>query len=385
MRRKIVIVTRSTPLHRLGGMEVVLWDLAKEFARLGQDITVLTTSIGRTDASTSISGVKLACLPCSSGKYSIKWWILSRRFFRENLAKDTDVVLSVSAGAFALSRRGSKAAFVAQLHGTAWGEFLSKLRQRRLVPWLTSIRNLGWLLRDFRYRMFDVLTFVGPAVFEEASRAPMSTVFGDYVPKRIITNGVSEEQFAFDGAQRLRIRRGLGYGDNDKVVVWSSRLHYQKGVLEGLRAFQIAAQTDGKLKMLIVGDGPEKTSLERFVADNNLSARVTMTGRIPREDLPGYLSAADLFLFTTKRVEGLPMNVLEALANGLPAIVSNSINHPDFGAIGVEPDDSANVARCIFANGPRECRTSALKEQYTLEFSANEYLRLFSNISAGAM
>ncbi|OWK25741.1 hypothetical protein AJ87_07100 [Rhizobium yanglingense] len=69
----------------------------------------------------------------------------------------------------------------------------------------------------------------------------------------------------------------------------------------------------------------------------------------------------------------------------MPAIVSNSINHADFGAIGVEPDDSAGVARCISANGARESRSSALKEQYTLAFSAKEYLRLFSTISVGAM
>lgn len=385
MRRKILIVSRSTPFHRLGGMEVVLWDLAKEFARLGQDTTVLTTSLpGHAAVDPEEAGdVKLICLSCASGRYSFRWWVQARRYFRTYLAADTDVVLSVSAGAFSLSRQQSKAVFVAQLHGTAWGEFISKLRQRRLLPLLTSVRNLLWIARDIRYRIFDVLTFVGPAVYDEATQAPMSLVLGSG-PKHIITNGIDQRQFSFNNQDRQSIRAALNYGDDDKIVICSSRLHYQKGIMEALRAFKLAAASDARLRMMILGDGPERASIEQFIVHHHLQEIVKLPGRIPRNDLPAYLSASDLFLFTTKRVEGLPMNVLEALASGLPSVISNSINHPDFDAVGVDPNDEASVAAAISAVAIDSDRRSRLKGRYTLEYSADEYLRLFTSIANGA-
>ncbi|MGP4694228.1 glycosyltransferase family 4 protein [Agrobacterium cavarae] len=385
MRRKILIVSRSTPFHRLGGMEVVLWDLAKEFSRLGHETTVLTTSLPQHGAldPAEIGDIKLVCLPCASGRYSFRWWVQSRRYFKNCLTADTDVVLSVSAGAFGLSRKQSKAVFVAQLHGTAWGEFISKLRQRRLVPLITSLRNLLWIARDVRYRIFDVLTFVGPAVYDEAIRAPMSLVLGSG-PRQIITNGIDQRQFSFKSQDRQSIRAALSYGDDDKIVLCSSRLHYQKGIMEALRAFRLAAVTDARLRMMILGDGPARASIEQFIASYHLQGIVKLQGRIPRNELPAYLSASDLFLFTTKRVEGLPMNVLEALASGLPSVISNSINHPDFNAVGVDPDDEASVAAAISSVAIDPDRISRLKERYTLEFSAHEYLRLFASISNGA-
>jgi len=75
------------------------------------------------------------------------------------------------------------------------------------------------------------------------------------------------------------------------------------------------------LGLLIIGDGPERSSLEQQAASLGISARVYFAGQRNREETLGLMSACDIFVLNST-YEGLPHVVLEAMALGLPVVAT---------------------------------------------------------------
>jgi glycosyltransferase involved in cell wall biosynthesis len=73
--------------------------------------------------------------------------------------------------------------------------------------------------------------------------------------------------------------------------------------------------------LTIVGDGPERSSVERLADSLGVSGRTHFTGTLDREELYGQLTRADLFLLASRR-EGYSKGCVEAMAHGLPCVVS---------------------------------------------------------------
>ncbi|HBR4945075.1 TPA: glycosyltransferase, partial [Klebsiella pneumoniae] len=84
---------------------------------------------------------------------------------------------------------------------------------------------------------------------------------------------------------------------------------------------------------LICGDGPERDNLEKLARDFGIEQNVIFLGALERKELVEVLSCADAFLFLTKRVEGLPLNVLEAMSVGIPAIISKHLTFAESGKL----------------------------------------------------
>jgi len=79
--------------------------------------------------------------------------------------------------------------------------------------------------------------------------------------------------------------------------------------------------------VVILGDGPERARLERLAGA--LNVRLHLPGFVPRETVTQWMAAADLYVqpsirLPSGRTEGRPTATLEALAAGLPVVVSDS-------------------------------------------------------------
>ena len=77
-----------------------------------------------------------------------------------------------------------------------------------------------------------------------------------------------------------------------------------------------AALRDQGLDFLcwIVGEGPERPTLERQIMASGLQGRIYLIGQVPRTELPGYYRYADLVVMTSKS-EGIPVVLMEAMAH----------------------------------------------------------------------
>lgn len=92
-----------------------------------------------------------------------------------------------------------------------------------------------------------------------------------------------------------------------------------------LRAFAIICQSMTSLPVLrIFGDGPSKSHLIQLAADLNISDHVEFRGRVSNENVPMELNQMDVFV-NCSRQESFGVNVLEAMACGLPVVATDCV------------------------------------------------------------
>lgn len=384
---KILMVTRGLPFHGIGGMEVVAWDLAKTFVKIGHDVTVLTTQSHNLIDNGVIDGVRIRIINCSSNQYSKKWRDLSKQLYLKEYCNEIDVVLSVSAAAKHLVnlRTEKKPLFIVQAHGSSWGEFLSKIRQKKIISCLKSLKNIIGFFQDVGYGKFDGLIAIGDAVYEDYAKYPSKFLI-DINKVKVIKNGIDFNTFRFNESYRNEIRDKFGFEKDNIVLVSCSRLHEQKGVIEALDGVLEAYKKNKKIRYIIVGDGEEYWNLKNIIKKNNLEKIVFLLGSIDRNQIAKILSASDAFLFASKRNEGLPINVLEACASGLPVFLSKNIADKDFKPIIIKDVDKFGISDIInqnfklFVHHDLVQRNNYLLEKYSLEYSANQYTEKFEEL-----
>jgi glycosyltransferase involved in cell wall biosynthesis len=326
---RVLAAARSLPFHGIGGMQAIAWDVLAGIARRGHRVTVLTTAIPGRDGPFERDAVRVVPLEDTlPERYSGGWWPASRRYVERQVADDVDIVLSVSSaasGLLPLKRAELRVPFIFQAHGSSWAEALAKWRSARPLEWVKSARNVYWLARDARlYRGFDQLVFVGEALQRHFEEPPLSWMTRG-IARATIANGIDTQRFRFDTTLRDRARARCGFAASDRVLVFSARLHRHKGAAEALRALAVLRTRDPAYKLLIIGDGMEAAALRRLADDLGCANAVAFTGAVSRELIPELLAAGNVFVFPALGREGLPLNVLEALAAGLPCVCADSL------------------------------------------------------------
>jgi glycosyltransferase involved in cell wall biosynthesis len=163
------------------------------------------------------------------------------------------------------------------------------------------------------------------------SRRPDEIVFNSHAGMRehiadgfrpresmVITNGI--ERLPADAGARERIRGALGVSANTVVIANVARFDPMKDHDTLLRA--AAALRDCDAHLLLAGPGVTATNdfFARRVAERGLAGRVSLLGE--RRDVGDLLSAADAFCLSSY-TEGMPNAVAEAMAAGLPCIVTD--------------------------------------------------------------
>ncbi len=150
---------------------------------------------------------------------------------------------------------------------------------------------------------------------------------------------------------RQAARAFLGLPQADRIVLYAGRLSPEKGVAYVLRAFPevIAACPDARL--VLVGDGPQRTELTGLARTLGVEGAVLFAGMQPHESVIRYMRAADLFVFPSLR-EVFGIALLEAMSCGLPVVASNVMGIPSIvedpanGRL-VPPGDAAALANRI--------------------------------------
>lgn len=104
--------------------------------------------------------------------------------------------------------------------------------------------------------------------------------------------------------------------------VYVGRLDQNKQVNLIVDAFHALQQQHPDIKLLIVGDGPERSNLTEKVADYGIFESVQFAGKQKYEDIPNFLNQSRIFIMASA-FEGLPVAMIEALSCGLPVVMPN--------------------------------------------------------------
>jgi phosphatidylinositol alpha-1,6-mannosyltransferase len=178
-------------------------------------------------------------------------------------------------------------------------------------------------------RHVDVVTYVSKYARDRISAAlgPMAAL--EYLPP-----GVDTEVFRADPEGRARVRAAFRLGERP-VVVCISRLVARKGQDMLIRAMPEILRTVQDAVLLIVGDGPARTSLGRLAQEVDVAGSVIFAGAVASVDLPAHYAAGDVFAMPCRTrgagldVEGLGIVFLEASAMGLPVVAGDSGGAPE--------------------------------------------------------
>ena len=109
-----------------------------------------------------------------------------------------------------------------------------------------------------------------------------------------------------------------------------------------------------------------------------------MLGFRPRGEVMSWLSAADALVFPTRREEGLPLVVLEALACGLPVLTTpRGATDPELPCDRFGPGDDELFAAALGGLTPASRRATRLPPAFQLDHSARSYLDLFERLLGG--
>ncbi|MGZ4889745.1 MAG: glycosyltransferase family 4 protein [Candidatus Angelobacter sp.] len=130
---------------------------------------------------------------------------------------------------------------------------------------------------------------------------------------KTIANGIDVEPF--ERAQPLPAPTF----DRDKVVGMVARLDLLKGFEYLLRAVRELCGVFRELKVVIVGEGPDRKAIEDMIRQYGLQSTVILAGK--QSDMPGVYAAMDIFVLPSLN-EGLPMTILEAMAASKPVIAT---------------------------------------------------------------
>jgi glycosyltransferase involved in cell wall biosynthesis len=131
----------------------------------------------------------------------------------------------------------------------------------------------------------------------------------------VIENGVDLSRFRPDREGCSAVRAELGVPPGARLVGTAGRLEEVKNQALLLRA--AAPLLGSNLRLVLVGDGPLRASLQALVRELGRDAEVRFLGT--RSDMPRVMAALDLFVLSS-HTEGLPVVLLEAMATGLPVV-----------------------------------------------------------------
>lgn len=159
---------------------------------------------------------------------------------------------------------------------------------------------------------------------------------------KVIYNGIDDQRFIRQGNQDIRIE--LDISQEAYILGTVARLDPIKNHKMMINAMKAVNEKFPKTYLVIVGDGAEKECLEALAKSLKLTDRIIFTGY--REDTEKFYAAMDIFLLTSFS-EGTAMTLLEAMAAGLPCIVTGVGGNPEIvkdGETGfVIPSDDVKV------------------------------------------
>jgi glycosyltransferase involved in cell wall biosynthesis len=196
--------------------------------------------------------------------------------------------------------------------------------------WLVALTRLLFRVRFaiVRFRHISTLvkqTRVNRWLYQKGAEAVITT--SQVISKQLVTDRIvpidqvfsiptGVDPSTFPVKDTSKGKQSLGIIGHEFVISIVATLRSWKGHADLLAA--ISRLADRQIRLIIVGDGPQRLALLELVDELALVSKVTFTGH--QMDVTPYLQASDLFVLPSYANEGVPQAILQAMAMGLPII-----------------------------------------------------------------
>ena len=289
-------------------------------------------SLGR-----ELDGTRLATTISLNVRSKLDWSAvneLARRIDQERI----DVIVCTNGYpllyALIASRRARRPVRLVEVfHTTGYGRpFMSRLRmllnrfvfrQCELVIWVSHKQHEYWRARGVRGKR-----------------------------DAVIQNGIDADYFSDRSTpqQRAATRAEFGFAPSDFVVGLCAALRVEKAHGDLLRAVRRLRDSGIPAKALMIGDGQQRSAIERQIAELKLTGHAVITGH--RNDVRPFIACCDVMTLTSHNVETFAIAALESMALGKPVVLTRvggaeeQVQHGSNGFL-FEPGDVAALAHLL--------------------------------------
>ncbi len=165
----------------------------------------------------------------------------------------------------------------------------------------------------------------------------------------LVEHGIEPTVVAWNGVPRRRPRPPLS---DPPTVGYVGRLSWEKGADVLIRGFAETVERNPTARLLVVGDGPERGSLEQLVPDLGLEARVQFLGQLPRSEMERALDVAWVQVVPSLMEEPFGLVAAEAMMRGTAVVATkggglSEIVENDRTGLLVPPGDSSAIASAL--------------------------------------
>ena len=210
---------------------------------------------------------------------------------------------------------------------------------------LSTPRNPIWRLVKYPIFRSFIPRFDGYLVVGERSRQYYIHYGGRtdrmFFAPHAVDNDFFSERAVKLGSDRTALRKTWGLPNDSIVFLFAGKLIPKKRPMDFVQAIKMAATENGKIFGLIAGDGPLRAEIEKAISDEKIP--MAFTGFLNQSEMPKGYAASDAIVLPSDGGETWGLVINEAMASGIPAIVSDKVGcGPDL----VIPDATGEIFAC---------------------------------------
>ncbi len=205
-----------------------------------------------------------------------------------------------------------KVPLVYTLH-TMYDDYIYYIAPKPLIPLTKKLSH-----RYFRMFPQNAAVVTGPS----KKCQEYTYEIGSDKKVEVIPNPVELDAFAPQTStpqQRAQIREQYHIPQDATVACFVGRLGREKSVDVLLRFWAQEMKPQDNMRLLIIGDGPEKEPLEQLAQQLGITDTVVFTGKVLHPDLPPYVHTCDIYV-TASLSDTNSISMLEGMAGGLPVL-----------------------------------------------------------------
>ncbi len=326
MRIAYVTADHGIPVFGAKGASIHIQELTNAFVALDHDVTVLASRIGERGNTVRAPVVKVRSLIDEREQTELSGGgkALAKERYRLSVGRAMEEAITEH-------HRVAHFDCIYERY-SLWSAAGVRAAKQIGVPCIVEV-NAPLLLEQQRYRDL-VLAVEAEAIEREVfTCADMLLTVSEQIRDYAVSNGADLERAVVvpNGVDPVRFHPDVpsekidGIGRDAFVVGFVGSLkawHDHESLLD---AFAIVARENPRFHLLIVGDGPTRNWIEGYIRGAGLDGRVTITGWVPYERLPGLLQAMDVAVAPYGQLQGFyfsPLKLFEYMAVGRPIVAS---------------------------------------------------------------
>lgn len=295
-----------------GGQEIRILSESEGMARRGHRVTVVAPASARVHAEARRRGLQVVDLPI--GRKRVAGVLAFRRWVKRRQREDRIDVINT---------HSSTDSWIAAVACSTLADAPAIVRTRHVSVPIANNAATRWLYTGAARRIVTTGETLRRQLIED-NRFP---------PERVVSVPTGIDASRFVPGERAAARSATGLPPDAIMIGIVATLRSWKGHRFLIEAF--ARLGDERLRLALVGDGPQRAALEALVASLGLGERVRFAG--DQSDVLPWLQALDIFALPSYANEGVPQALVQAMLCGLPCVTT------DIGAIPEAARDGATA------------------------------------------